>query len=53
MCLYPAAIPALIRRTVSFNYKRDDAYVQYEYGCHEGNYAVPNSLRGQRAQERR
>lgn len=39
--------------TVSFNYKRDDAYVQYEYGCHEGNYAVPNSLSGQRAQERR
>ncbi len=38
--------------TVSFNYKRDDAYVQYEYGCHEGNYAVPNSLSGQRAQER-
>ena len=38
---------------VSFNYKRDDAYVQYEYGCHEGNYAVPNSLSGQRAQERR
>ena len=37
--------------TVSFNYKRDDAYVQYEYACHEGNYAVPNSLSGQRAQE--
>ena len=38
--------------TVSFNYKRDDAYVQYEYACHEGNYAVPNSLSGQRAQEK-
>ena len=23
----------------------------YEYACHEGNYAVPNSLRGSRAQE--
>ena len=39
--------------TVSFNYKRDDAYVQYEYACHEGNYAVPNSLSGQRVQEKR
>lgn len=24
----------------------------YEYACHEGNYAVPNSLSGARAQER-
>ena len=39
--------------TVAFNYKRDDAYVQYEYACHEGNYAVPNSLSGERAQERK
>ena len=23
----------------------------YEYACHEGNYAVPNALRGSRAQE--
>ena len=38
--------------TVAFNYKRDDVYVQYEYACHEGNYAVPNSLSGERAQER-
>ena len=38
--------------TVSFNYKRDNEYLQYEYACHEGNYAVPNSLSGQRAQER-
>jgi len=37
--------------TVAFNYKRDDDYRQYEYACHEGNYAVPNSLRGARAQE--
>ena len=38
--------------TVAFNYKRDNNYVQFEYACHEGNYAVPNSLSGQRAQER-
>ena len=38
--------------TVSFNYKRDNQYVQYEYACHEGNYAVPNSLNGQRAQDK-
>ena len=38
--------------TVSFNYKRDDAYQQYEYACHEGNHSVPNSLSGARAEER-
>ena len=37
--------------TVAFNYRRDNDYLQYEYACHEGNYAVPNSLSGQRAQE--
>ena len=25
----------------------------YEYACHEGNYALPNVLRGARAEERR
>ena len=25
----------------------------FEYGCHEGNYALPNILAGARAQERR
>jgi hypothetical protein len=24
----------------------------YEYACHEGNYAVPNILKGARAAER-
>jgi hypothetical protein len=24
----------------------------YEFACHEGNYAVPNILKGARAQER-
>ncbi len=37
--------------TVAFNYKRDNDYLQFEYACHEGNYAVPNSLSGERAQE--
>jgi hypothetical protein len=38
--------------TVSFPYRRDENYRQYEYACHEGNYAVPNSLSGARAGER-
>jgi hypothetical protein len=38
--------------TVSFPYRRDDGYRQFEYACHEGNYAVPNSLSGARAEER-
>ena len=38
--------------TVSFPWKRDTEYQQFEYACHEGNYAVPNSLSGERAQER-
>lgn len=37
--------------TVAFPYKRDDAYQQFEYACHEGNFAVPNSLNGARAQD--
>lgn len=37
--------------TVAFPFKRDDDYQQFEYACHEGNYAVPNSLSGERAQE--
>ena len=39
--------------SVAFNYKRDGEYQQYEYACHEGNYSVPNSLRGARSEERR
>ena len=30
---------------------RDSKYQFYEYACHEGNYAVPNTLSGARAQE--
>ena len=37
--------------TAAFPMRRDDDYVQYEYACHEGNYSVPNSLRGTRVQE--
>ena len=38
--------------TVAFPYKKDEAYQQFEYACHEGNWAVPNSLSGARAEER-
>ena len=37
--------------TVAFPYRRDNNYQQFEYACHEGNYAVPNSLKGTRAEE--
>jgi hypothetical protein len=30
---------------------RDPEYKMYEYACHEGNHAVPNTLRGARVQE--
>jgi hypothetical protein len=30
---------------------RDPHYVIYEYACHEGNHALPNILRGGRAQD--
>ena len=36
---------------VAFPYKRDNEYQQFEYACHEGNWAVPNSLSGARAEE--
>ena len=38
--------------TVAFAWTRDNNYRQFEYACHEGNYAVPNSLSGARADER-
>jgi hypothetical protein len=37
--------------TIAFPYRRDNKYQQFEYACHEGNYAVPNSLKGARAEE--
>ena len=39
--------------TVAFPLERDDAYVLFEYACHEANYAVPNILSAVRAAERR
>jgi hypothetical protein len=38
--------------TVAFPYTREENYRQFEYACHEGNHAVPNSLSGARAEER-
>jgi hypothetical protein len=38
--------------TVRFPLLRDDAYQMFEYGCHEGNYAMANSLKGARARDR-
>ena len=38
--------------TVAFSLKRDAEYVMYEYGCHEGNYAIRNILSAFRAAER-
>ncbi len=32
---------------------REDNYGYFEYGCHEGNYAMPNLLAGSRAEEKR
>jgi hypothetical protein len=38
--------------TVRFPLTRDENYAMFEYGCHEGNYALANSLRGARARDR-
>ena len=37
--------------TVRFPLLRDDSYQMFEYGCHEGNYAMANSLKGARARD--
>jgi hypothetical protein len=37
--------------TVRFPLLRDDGYQMFEYGCHEGNYAMTNSLKGARARD--
>jgi hypothetical protein len=37
---------------VAFPIDRDESYVLYEYGCHEGNYAIQNILKAARAAER-
>ena len=38
--------------TIRFDLGRDDRYGMFEYACHEGNYALPNIMSGQRAEER-
>lgn len=38
--------------TVAFPYEQDNDYTQYEYACHEGNYAMDSRLSGARVQER-
>ena len=39
--------------TVRLPIPREDSYGFFEYGCHEGNYAMPNLLAGSRAEEKR
>jgi hypothetical protein len=38
--------------TVAMPLNKADDYRIYEYACHEGNYGLPNSLSGSRAEER-
>jgi len=38
---------------VSFPLKRENDYGFYEYACHEGNYAMRNTLSGSRADEKK
>ena len=37
---------------VAMPINRDSKYQMFEYACHEGNYGLPNSLSGARAQEK-
>ena len=39
--------------TVRLPIPREESYGYFEYGCHEGNYAMPNLLRGSRIEEQR
>src|SRR5215510_393818 len=41
------------RWKVAMPINRDPKYRIFEYACHEGNYALPNTLSGARAQETR
>ena len=38
---------------VAMPINRDSKYELYEYACHEGNYALPNTLRGARVAEKK
>jgi hypothetical protein len=46
----PATWTAPIR--ISFPLRRESGYQLLEYACHEGNYSLPNTLSGSRAEER-
>ena len=46
----PGTYTAPYTREIIFDYSDDDIY---EFACHEGNYALPNMLRGAREEERR
>ncbi len=37
---------------VAMPINRDPTYQMFEYACHEGNYGLPNTLKGARAEER-
>ena len=37
---------------VAMPINRDSRYRMFEYACHEGNYGLPNTLKGARAEER-
>ena len=37
--------------TLRYPFKLDPEYKVYEYGCHEGNYAMFNALQGARSVE--
>src|SRR4029079_12349407 len=39
--------------TVRLASPREESYGYFEYGCHEGNYAMKNLLSGSRAEEKR
>jgi hypothetical protein len=38
--------------TFAMNLTKDDSQPPFEYACHEGNYGMPNILRGARAAEK-
>jgi hypothetical protein len=37
--------------TFAMNLTKDDSQPPFEYACHEGNYGMPNILRGERAKD--
>ena len=39
--------------TFAMTLTKDDSQPPFEYACHEGNYGMPNILRGERATEKK